>query len=83
MSILFGGAARAVPPASCEAPRSGLPPGWQTPYLTDGVNLLRYVGSGMGHMVGLENCRTLAVNLFTAAELRARRLRPVFAVAGD
>ena len=49
-------------------------------YLTDGVNLYRHLGaisSGMGQMVGLENCRTLDVLLLPIGELHARPLRPV------
>ena len=49
-------------------------------YLTDGVNLYRVLGaipSGMGEMVGLENCRTLDVALVPVGELRARRMRVV------
>jgi hypothetical protein len=49
-------------------------------YLTDGANLYRHVGaisSGMGQMVGLEDCRTLDVMLLPIGELHARRLRPV------
>jgi hypothetical protein len=49
-------------------------------YLTDGVDLYRHVGaisSGMGQMVGLENCRTLDVMLLPIGELHTQRLRPV------
>ena len=49
-------------------------------YLTDGVNLYRYVGtipSSMGHMIGLENCHTLDLTLWPVDELRALRLRGV------
>ena len=48
-------------------------------YLTDGVNLYRCLGaiaSGMGQMVGLENCRSLDVMLLPIGELRARRCAP-------
>ena len=49
-------------------------------YLTDGVNLYRYVGTipgSMGRMIGLENCHSLDVLLWPIAELRAVRLRGV------
>jgi hypothetical protein len=49
-------------------------------YVTDGINLYRHVGaisSGMGRMVGLENCRTLDVMWLPIGQLHARRLRPV------
>ncbi len=49
-------------------------------YLTDGVNLYRYVGtipSAVGHMVGLENCHSLDLALWPVAEMRALRLRGV------
>lgn len=49
-------------------------------YLTDGISLYRHVGivsSGMGQMVGLENCRTLDVVLLPIGELHRRHLRPV------
>lgn len=52
-------------------------------YLTDGVNLYRFLGamaSGMGEMVGLENCRSLDVMLVPIGELRARRMRTVVPV---
>ena len=49
-------------------------------YLTDGVTLYRFAGavrSGMGEMVGLEDCRSLVVTWLPVGELRARRLRGV------
>ena len=49
-------------------------------YLTDGVNLYRYVGtipSSMGHMIGLENCHSLDLTLWPVAELHALRLKSV------
>jgi hypothetical protein len=49
-------------------------------YMTDGVNLYRYVGtipSSMGHMIGLENCHSLDLTLWPIAELRPLRLRNV------
>ena len=54
-------------------------------YLTDGVNLYRYVGtipSPMGHMIGLEDCRSLDVTLWPADELRARQFQPVIPADG-
>jgi hypothetical protein len=49
-------------------------------YLTDGVNLYRFMGSVIsraGEMVGIENCWSLDLMLIPADELRTRRLRPV------
>jgi hypothetical protein len=49
-------------------------------YLTDGVNLYRYMGTiptPMGHMIGLEDCHSLDVTLWPDSELRARQLQPV------
>ena len=49
-------------------------------YLTDGVNLYRYVGTipgSMGHMIGLENCHSLDLILWPIAELHALQLRSV------
>ena len=54
--------------------------GEPSPYLTDGVNLYRYLGtipSSMGQMIGLENCHSLDLTLWPVAELRALRLRGV------
>jgi len=54
-------------------------------YLTDGVDLYRYLGaipSAMGQMIGLENCRSLDVTLWPIVELRNRRLRTVTPAAG-
>jgi hypothetical protein len=55
-------------------------------YLTDGVNLYRFLGaiaSGMGEMVGVENCRSLDVMLVPIGELRARRMRGVVPTGGQ
>ncbi|HEX8975456.1 MAG TPA: hypothetical protein VF781_02995 [Solirubrobacteraceae bacterium] len=49
-------------------------------YLTDGRNLYRYLGamtSGMGLLIGFEDCRSLEVMLLPLGELRVRRLRAV------
>jgi hypothetical protein len=49
-------------------------------YLTDGVNLYRYVGTipgSMGRMIGLENCHSLDLILWPIAELHTLRLRSV------
>ncbi len=49
-------------------------------YLTDGVSLYRFLGSaagGMGEMVELEDCLSLAVTVVPIGDLRARRLRVV------
>jgi len=49
-------------------------------YLTDGVNLYRYVGtitSSRGRMIGLENCHSLDLALLPIAELQTLRLRSV------
>jgi hypothetical protein len=49
-------------------------------YLTDGVNLYRYVGTipgSMGRMIGLENCHSLDLILWPIAELHMLRLRGV------
>ncbi len=55
-------------------------------YLTDGVNLYRFVGEipgALGEMVGLENCRSLDVTLVPIGELRTRRLRAVIPAGGE
>ena len=55
-------------------------------YLTDGVNLYRFLGeiaSGMGQMVGLENCWSLDVMLLPIGELRGRRLRAVIPAGAE
>ncbi len=49
-------------------------------YLTDGVNLYRFVGEirgGIEHLIALEDCWTLEVLLLTIDDLRASRLRTV------
>jgi hypothetical protein len=49
-------------------------------YLTDGVNLYRFMGSIIsraGELVGIENCRSLDIMLIPAEELHRRRVRPV------
>ncbi len=49
-------------------------------YLTDGVNLYRFMGelgSGIEQLIGLEDCWSLEVVLLPIGELRARRLRGV------
>ena len=49
-------------------------------YLTDGVNLYRYVGTipgSMGRMVGLEDCHSLDLILWPIAELQTLQLRSV------
>jgi len=55
-------------------------------YLTDGVDLYRFVGGiagGTGEMVGLEDCRSLEVVLLSIEELRGRRLRAVTPASGE
>jgi hypothetical protein len=49
-------------------------------YLTDGVNLYRFMGSMVsraGEIVGIENCWSLDIMLVPADELHSRSLRPV------
>lgn len=49
-------------------------------YVTDGVNLYRYVGTipgSMGRMIGLENCHSLDLILWPIAELHTLQLRSV------
>jgi hypothetical protein len=49
-------------------------------YLTDGVDLYRFMGtmvSRAGEMVGIENCSSLDIMLVPADELRRRSFRPV------
>jgi hypothetical protein len=49
-------------------------------YLTDGENLFRYVGmiaNGGGHLVGLEDCRSLEIMWVPTCELQAHPLRDV------
>ena len=57
-----------------------------SPYLSDGVNLYRYVGGvphGSSELVVLEDCRSLKLLLFTLDELRGLGLRSVNSVAGE
>ena len=52
----------------------------QSFYLTDGVSLYRFLGAaagGLGEMVELEDCLSLAVTVVPIGDLRARRLRVV------
>ncbi len=87
MSSLFRAANTSVAPAESDRPGTCPPPSpFQGRYLTDGVNLFRYVGffdSGVSRMIGLENCRTLTVLLLTTSELRTSRLRPVIPASDD
>jgi len=49
-------------------------------YLTDGLNLFRYLGTGrspMGVIVKLEDCRTMDIMLIPAGQLRAGTWRAV------
>lgn len=76
------GPAQAVTDAGTVADHAGQP----GRDLTDGVNLYRFLGaiaSGMGQMIGLENCRSLDVMLLPIGELRARRLRAVIPAGGE
>jgi len=60
-------------------------PSKPSPYLTDGVNLYRYVGtfpSPMGDIIGLENCRSLEVTLWPIGDLRGQQLRTITPAAG-
>lgn len=63
-----------APPIEVDAPAG---------YLTDGVNLYRFIGwvgrSMQTALVELEDCRSLEVVLVRAEELGRARLRPVFA----
>jgi len=55
-------------------------------YLTDGVILYRFLGavaSGIGQMVGLEDCRSLDVTWLPLGELHSRRLRAVIPTGGE
>jgi hypothetical protein len=56
-----------------------------TPYLTDGTKLYRYVGAAVSNtaeqLIGLEDCQSLEILLFDLEELRAHRLRPVIGPA--
>lgn len=54
-------------------------------YLTDGIALYRFLGavtSGLGEMVGLEDCRSLELVLLPIGELHAWRLRTVSTADG-
>jgi len=55
-------------------------------YLTDGVNLYRFLGAvadDKDEMVAVENCRSLDVMLLPIGELRAQRLRAVIPASGE
>ena len=69
-------ARRAVADAGSVADHAGQ----SSRYLTDGVNLYRFLGAvadGTDQLVALENCRSLDVMLLPIRELHARRLRTV------
>jgi hypothetical protein len=77
MSALFqaptGRSPRVTDAAATIADHTGRP----GRYLTDGVDLYRFLGavpSGMGELVGLEDCRSLEATLLPTSELHARRL---------
>jgi len=64
--------------ACTRPPRSDV--GRVSRYLTDGVNLYRFVGwvdDSVDSMVALEDCRSLDVVLVSSAELTAGTLRAV------
>jgi len=55
-------------------------------YLTDGLNLFRYLGTGrgaMGAIVKLEDCRSMDIMLIPAGQLRAGAWRAVDPAADD
>ena len=55
-------------------------------YLTDGVILYRFMGavtSGMGQIVGLEDCRSFDVTWLPVGEPHSRRLRAVIPTGGE
>ncbi len=69
-----------IPPALPEAGSVREGDGEPGRYLTDGIDLYRYLGvisTGMGQMVELEDCRTLDVVLLPIGALHTRRLRSV------
>ncbi len=80
MSMLFRARTSDPPQAADDADK--VLDHWEpdSPYLTDGMNLYRYVGgvpSGTGEIVALENCQSLKIVLFDLDELRALGLRAV------
>lgn len=55
-------------------------------YLTDGVELYRFLGSvarGSHAMLGVENCRTFEILLIPTGDLRRGRLRAVPSAPGE
>ncbi|HUO71815.1 MAG TPA: hypothetical protein VMU39_13655 [Solirubrobacteraceae bacterium] len=77
---LFKTSTRSVEPRATFAEEISDRDGHVCRYLTDGVNLYRFMGSMVsraGEMVGIENCRSLDIMLVPAEELHRRRVRPV------
>ena len=61
-------------------------PSGNSPYLTDGVKLYRYIGGvphERGEIVALEDCESLKILLFDLDELRTLRLRSVIPADGE
>jgi hypothetical protein len=57
-----------------------------SPYLTDGVDLYRYVGrvpKGTDELIVLEDCMSLKIVWFSLEELRGLRLRSVYPAADE
>ena len=81
MSMPFRTGGGELPPARDDADK--IFDHWEpsgTAYLTDGVNLFRYVGgvpNGRSELPALEHCRSLKILLFSLDELRALGSRSV------
>ena len=78
--MLFHGGTRTPAPDNADADTVVDYTGRRTRYLTDGVDLYRFVGTvagRLGQMIGLENCRSLELMLLPVDELRQRKLRAV------
>ena len=86
MSTLFRARSGDVPKLPTSGATIADSTGRTSRYLTDGVILYRFLGtvaSGMGQMVGLEDCRSLDVTWLPVGEPHSRRLRAVIPTGGE
>ncbi len=80
MTMLYGAGSEDLAHALADVGTDADLDGQPGVYLTDEENLFRCVGAianGGGHLVGLEDCRSLEIMWVPMCELRAHRLRDV------
>jgi hypothetical protein len=81
MSTLFEAVSRPRKRGLGDARRQADQEAHTSRYLTDGVNLYRFLGclvGRAGRLAGVENCRSLDIMLVPIEELRSQQLRAVF-----